>query len=182
MRRETIEGIKIRLRPMNDDDATFMSELRNNPVNKKYLSNRDQTISLEDQLRWMKGRYASDDCVDFIIELKKENKKVGNIAIYDVDNNEAELGRYICENSIGTIEAEYLCLKYAFEIIGLNKIYCKTVKKNEKVWQQHFKFGFIKEGEDYDDRISEARIIQTITNDQFSKFDYSPILNLLKRF
>lgn len=182
MIRKELIGICTKLRPINNTDIDYMVALRNKDFNKQFLSNRDQTISRESQSAWMDGRYEAADSVDFIIELL-DGKRVGTEAIYDIDNEGiAEFGRYIIENPIAAIEGEYLGLKYAFEILGINKIYCKTVKRNTKVWQQHTQFGFAQEGEDFDERIQEARVIQYITKEMFAAFDYSKILNLLNRF
>lgn len=182
MKRQILEGHIVRIRPIIESDVAFMVNIRNKPENNRYLSNRDQTITIESQKEWMAKRYESIDSIDFIIEIIKDNRPVGCMAIYDIVKEGAEFGRYIVENPMGAIEGELLGLRYAFDILNLDKIYCKTVQKNIKVWNQHTKLGFTHVGLDFDSRIQETRVLQSITKENFANFDYSAINKLLKRF
>lgn len=97
-----------------------------------------------------------DDQRKFIIKDKKfgnyffgifNNKKnlIGTIAIYNISRHrDAEWGRWICKgNSKESIESLYLLIKYAFEELKLNTIFCRTLSSNIKVLNIHKKLGFI---------------------------------------
>jgi RimJ/RimL family protein N-acetyltransferase len=179
----TLEGIKIKLISMMEEDAQDFVTLRNNPEYNRFLSNRNQQITVGGHLNWMRNL---NNQFDFKIVLKDNNTFSGGIALYDIvtlpETNiyQAEFGRYIAINSISAVESEFMILKFGFDILKLKRIYCNTVKKNEKVWKQHLKFGFRIIGEDYDERIDEIRVMQEIYYDEFKNHDYSSIEKLLK--
>ena len=182
MIRVPLKGNAVSIRPIVRKDAEYMRQIRNCPKNNKYLSNREKKISLNEQLNWMNNHYLSPDSIDFIIEINKNLRSVGCIAIYDIANGTAELGRYIAENPLGALEGELLALKYAFEKLNIEKIYCKTVIKNIKVWEQHLKLGFFKEGEDFDSRIQEKRVLQYLTKEMYLSWDYSKYEKIILNF
>lgn len=175
-----IEGILVSLRYLDLQDASTLLEWRNNSKINKYLSNSGEKITLEQQIKWQTNIRKRTDSHDFIIEFN--TKPIGACAIYDINKNEAEFGRFIVTNPLGAIDAELCCLNYAFHSLNLNSIICKTVLNNTKVWQQHYSLGFEKVGEDYDARIDQKRILQVITKDKFINFDYSSIEKMLLKF
>lgn len=181
MKKEKIIGQKVALVPIQESDAAEMMELRNDPALNRYLSNSNQEISLDHQLNWMRSAIKNPDAHDFTIRLQENNAFCGTIALYDIKDGAAEFGRYIATNALAAIESEYLVLKYGFERLNLERIYCNTPKENKKVWQQHTKFGFRTTGEDFDDRIRMARVCQEISKEDFGAFDYGPILRLVER-
>lgn len=168
------------LKSVSIEDAADICALRNKPSNNKYLSSSNP-ITLEQQEAWIKKYLLEPDGVYFLIT---DNflSPVGTISLYNQVNGCAEFGRYICENPLQAIEAEFLLLKYAFEELNLNTIYCKTVRENQKVWKQHSRFGFIEKGLETDTRINKEVVIQSINKEQFQSFDYSQITKLLNRF
>lgn len=177
----TIKGIKMKLVTISPSDAQHMVDLRNNPAYNRFLSNANDVITLEHQLKWMDNVMGRQDCIDFKVATINDEAFCGTIALYDIEDGAAEFGRYMAVNPIAAIESEYLILKFGFEVLGLKRIYCNTVKANTKVWQQHTKYGFRKTGEDFDSRIRMERVCQEITADEFRDFDYRPILSIVER-
>ncbi|MBL7933732.1 MAG: hypothetical protein JNL60_17650, partial [Bacteroidia bacterium] len=96
-----------------------------------------------------------------------------------VKNDKAEFGRYICQSPAQAIESEFLLLKYAFEVMNLKAVYCRTKRINERVWKQHYNFGFLDVGEELMEDFMLN--VQEITKEQFLNFDYSKILKLITR-
>lgn len=176
-----IEGIKMKLVTISEPDAQDMVDLRNNPAYNKFLSNANQVITPDHQLNWMRNVMDRQDCIDFKVVTKNGNTFCGTIALYDIEDGQAEFGRYMATNAVAAIESEYLILKFGFETLGLDRIYCNTVKDNTKVWQQHTKYGFRKTGEDFDSRINMERVCQEITQEEFRQFDYSSLLSIVER-
>jgi len=168
------------LKSVAEEDAAIICELRNKSSNNKYLSS-NAPIQASQQLAWIKNYLLQPDGVYFIIT---DNffAPIGTISLYNLQNGNAEFGRYICENALQAIEAEYLLLKYGFEEMGLENIYCKTVCENQKVWKQHLRFGFNEVGFELDSRINKEVVKQSISKSEFQNFDYSNITNLINRF
>jgi RimJ/RimL family protein N-acetyltransferase len=177
---ETISGIKTILKAIKISDALDICGLRNNEANNIYLSSQLQ-INVEQQEEWINEYLSRKDGEYFVIH-NLDAKIVGTISLYNASNDSAEFGRYICNNPINAIESEFLLLKYGFESLNLNRIYCKTVFANTKVWNQHTKFGFINRGEELDMRINQNVVIQEISKAEFNTFDYSWIHKLISRF
>jgi RimJ/RimL family protein N-acetyltransferase len=176
-----IDGFLTALIEVSENDAADIVVLRNNPEVNRFLSSQT-TITIAQQEAWIAQNKVKEDNIYFkIFDTKNANFR-GTIALYSIEKGKAEFGRFIATNAIAAIEAEYLLLKYGFEILGLKEIYCCTVKENKKVWQQHLKFGFTTIGEDYDERIEAERVIQSLQNTDFQVFDYEKILSTIKKF
>lgn len=133
-----LEGPAYRLRPIGDDDAALVIELRSDPALNRYLhpsSNR-----LEDQLAWFANYYQRDNDFYFVIEKCRDNKPEGVVAIYEVDctARSGEWGRWILKSSsLAAVESTYLIYRTAFELLGLESVYCRTVADNEQVVSFH---------------------------------------------
>ena len=180
-----LEGINIMLVSISEIDAPDFVNLRNNPTYNKFLSNRNQEITVESQILWMKNLTNN---FDFKIIQKSDSSFCGSIALYDIIKltesglYQAEFGRYISTNALSAVESELLILNFGFEVLNLDRIYCNTVKVNEKVWRQHTKLGFKIIGEDFDSRINEARVMQEISQEDYLNYDYSKVFDLINRF
>jgi len=114
----------------------FLSPISNNPIDQKKFIINDKRL----------GNYLFG-----IFNHKKI--LIGTIGIYNISNKKnAEWGRWICEgNSIESIESLYLLIKFAFEELKLNMIFCKTLSSNIKVLNIHKKLGFIYKGKNFKD-------------------------------
>lgn len=176
-----IEGLTTTLIEINEGDAKAIIELRNNPTINQFLSSQ-AIVSEQQQIAWITQNREKEDNIYFKIIDNKNNNFKGTISLYSLENGGAEFGRFIATNSVAAIEGELLLLRYGFEHWGLKRIYCCTVETNTKVWQQHTKFGFQIVGEDFDERIQAARVLQEIQLVDYQNFDYSKIITTLKRF
>ncbi len=179
-----IKGETTLLRTVAEKDAEAICTLRNNPSINRFLSNSIE-ISVEDQINWirqnkLKKKY---DYYFGIIDVR-DGKLIGTISLYDNNSNNecAEFGRYICLNPLQAIESELMILEFAFKKLNLKRVYCRTVESNAQVWRQHYKFGFVDIGEEL--LASRNFVIkkQELTKQQFEKFDYSGIMQIIKRF
>lgn len=142
-----ITGNIVILDEIKEEYLQKMVEWRNNPEVAKYMFDRG-TFTLDNQKRWF-GKIVNDATrKQFIILDKKSGAPVGAINLMDIDysHSRADWGYYIGEVSYRmkghAVEAEYLLLQYAFESLGLNKVYCQTLSNNMKVVSNHKKFGF----------------------------------------
>ena len=169
------------LRPVDFSDAENIVAFRNNPEINKYLSSQ-KVISIEEQIKWMLNNENSSTNFYFKIIRRNDNQFIGTISLYNIENNIAEFGRYICIDPIGAIEAELSIIEFAFSQSKLEKIYCRTVLDNTKVIIQHRKFGFRDIKKVYDPKIGRELLIQELNYEGFSKFDYHFIKKLVEKF
>lgn len=175
-----IVGEHITLRPINLDDDSFVANLRSEEKVYQFLSS-DSPISREDQREWIQSFLVNQKEFYFVIIENTSNIRKGTISLYNINDQKAEFGRYISLDALSAIEAELLILKFGFEILNLEKIYCRTADLNLKVWRQHLQFGFEDVGfEELSTKKIQLRI-QEITKINFLKFDYSKIEGLIKR-
>ena len=88
----------------------------------------------------------------FAICIKKNNKYIGNIRLSSIDfvNKSCTFGRLIGDkNSQGKgygSEALILVLRYAFETLGMNRVYSAIAKENNASFKSNIKVGMKKEG------------------------------------
>lgn len=114
----------------------FLSPVSKNPIDQKKFIVNDKKL----------GNY-------FFGIFNHKKNLIGTIGIYNISNKKnAEWGRWICEgNSIESIESLYLLIKFAFEELKLNMIFCRTLSSNVKVLNIHKKLGFIHKGKNFKD-------------------------------
>lgn len=146
-----IYGDKIILRNIDLSDTDDIIRWRNNESVKKYFIN--QTLfTKESHLKWMNDYVSAGRTYQFIIIEKENNISIGSVYLRDVDkiNKKAEFGVFIGEEKyrglgIG-IEATKLILKYAFNELGLNKIFLRVLSDNYSAIKSYLKVGFKYEG------------------------------------
>ncbi len=173
-----VTGKLTKLQPVTIDDAEFICSLRNNPLNNVFLSS-SKKIDVSQQIVWITE---NNKTPDYYFIMKNINNSVGTISLYNIDKVSAEFGRYICQNSLNALESVDLLLKYAFDYLNLDYIYCKTVKENEKVWKQHLKFGFKFDRNEFNAAINKEMVVQTISKETFKNFDYTWLNNIIDKF
>lgn len=116
---------------------------------------------LSDELMKQKGldfieesfeRFTKESAQGFFIKYKPENLFVGTIKLDKINkkNNSGELGIMIGEKQlwgkkIGE-KAYLILLKYAFENIGLNRVWGGTDEHNHSMQKLFLKTGFVQEG------------------------------------
>jgi RimJ/RimL family protein N-acetyltransferase len=179
-----IKGIKTNLEEITESDAENIAKLRNDPLNNKFLFQTE--ISVAGQAEWINKNTHRTDAKNFKV-INSDNEFKGTISIYNITEKKGEFGRYIVTNPINAIEAEYLLLKFCFEDLGLNSVYCQTNIENKSVWGQHYKLGFRETGtkDVYVGSFSNILVkalVQEITTAEFKSFSYDKVFKLIKFF
>ncbi len=147
-----IIGKRIRLRAIEAEDLPLLIKWRNDPTVYQYFFEHEP-LSLEMQRRWFESFLKKGDEKFWIIETTSELKPIGTIGLVHIDwrNRKAEIGRILIyddeyrHGGYGS-EAECLVLRYGFDHINLNRIYCEVFADNERGIQIHKRFGFKEEG------------------------------------
>lgn len=130
-----MEEYGLKLRPVTLEDAEFICSLRNEIENTRYIG--DTSNKVEDQKFWIENYLKRANDYYFCIE-KLNGESIGTIAIYDINNNRAEWGRWILKDkNLYSPTTVLLIFKVAFEFLNLKTLYCRTVELNTKVVSFH---------------------------------------------
>jgi len=139
---------RLYLRPMLEEDAQFIIDMRNNPKILDSLFSY-KMITVKEHLKWYNNR--NDNRIDLIICKKDNDKRIGTINLSSIDhkNQKAEFGVMIAENYWNkgyAFEASEIFVNYSFNEFNLNKIHLGVLKDNTAAIKLYNKLGFIKEG------------------------------------
>ncbi len=133
----TERGFAYSIRPITLDDAQFIVEVRlEDEERNKYVHKISSDVNL--QINWLNKYFATPDDYYFVIENNLTGEKEGLISIYNVKNNKAEWGRWVVKKgSMAALESVNLIYKVAFEKLGLDEVYTKTIENNVSVVNFH---------------------------------------------
>ncbi len=148
---DRIEGEKVYLRAMTEEDTDDIIRWRNHPaVRKNFIYQK--LFTRESHLNWLHSVVETGKAVQFVIVDKQSGKSVGSVYLRDVDheNHKAEYGIFIGEDEargkgIGT-EAAQIFTRYGFEKLGLHRIYLRVFEENKQAIKSYEKGGFHREG------------------------------------
>jgi RimJ/RimL family protein N-acetyltransferase len=131
-----LSGAAFGLRPVRDDDAGFIVGLRSDPELSRYLN--PTSSSVDDQLAWLARYYERPGDCYFVIERLATGAREGLVGIYDIAHGEGEWGRWLlCPGSLAAVESAALIYRCAFDLLGLEAVYCRTLAANERVVSFH---------------------------------------------
>lgn len=128
----SIEGYVYRLRPVALGDAQFIVDLRTDDKLGRFLNPTSGEKS--DQEEYISKYFNRPGDYYFIVERSETETLEGLVAIYDIDEKHkiAEWGRWIIrKGSMAAVESTLLIYRVAFEVLGLETVYCRTVIANE---------------------------------------------------
>ncbi len=139
----------IYLKSMTMEDAHYIIEWRNRPDIKKYFIYQGE-FTVQGQKEWI-DRYVKKGLVKQFMIVKSEDQDViGSVYLRDIDYNfkKAEFGIFFGKEygkGYGT-KAARMMLKYAFEELGLHRVYLRVFADNTRALASYKKVGFEKEG------------------------------------
>ena len=146
-----IEGESVALGVIVEEDLEKFWFWVNDKEVMQYLSDnlfyKIYTLTMEKQ--WLDSVLRGQkDTLAFAILLPPEYKLIGITSLGNIDwrNRNAELAIFIGEKDLwgrglGT-EALVLLLDYAFNVLGLNKVYLRAIEYNERAIKCYLKVGF----------------------------------------
>jgi UDP-4-amino-4,6-dideoxy-N-acetyl-beta-L-altrosamine N-acetyltransferase len=145
-----IQGKRVVLRGIEDDDLDLIVKWRNDPEILKWLFSY-LPLNIVKQQKWYE-KYLDDDTQHiFIIELKEEKTAIGTIGLTKIDykNQRGELTTIIGEKKywgegFGE-ECLNLLVRFAFKEMNLRKIKALVFGDNERAIKLYEKCGFLKE-------------------------------------
>lgn len=142
---------RVKLVPLDTIHDEYIVKWRNDPRLSAFLFSSN-TITLESHKLWFERYKESVDRREFVIYIIDRNIPIGTIGLSSIDkiNRKAEYGIIIGEwEHMGkgyAKEASQLILKYAFEELGLNKIFLRVFENNSRAIGMYKSLGFNVDG------------------------------------
>jgi UDP-4-amino-4,6-dideoxy-N-acetyl-beta-L-altrosamine N-acetyltransferase len=139
---------QVRLRLVEPADSPRLLAWRNTPEVAAHMYT-DHRIGQAEHDQWFALAMAADDRRYWIVEADGEPAGLANLAKIDRAARRCEWAYYLGETStrgkgLGA-QIEYVVLRYVFETLGLNKLWCEVLAQNTAVLKLHERFGFIRE-------------------------------------
>lgn len=145
-----IVGEKVYLRPITIEDTEDIIRWRNSDSVRPYFIYQE-LFTREGHLNWLRTMIDSGKGYQFIVCRKEDDKPIGSTYLrdYDPKSRKAEYGVFLGEVSergkgIGK-EILGLTLKFAFEELGLHKVFARAFAENLPSVNSFLSCGFEKE-------------------------------------
>lgn len=128
---DKIMGLTVYLKSTAPEDAQATYEMRIDKEKTKYM--HSVTGSVEDQRNYiLKQRQKPGDYLFTVFDYN--DKPIGMRGIYDVTENSAESGRTIgYGDAFQNMEALILGIDFAFDVLGVEKVYMDAAADNQSV-------------------------------------------------
>lgn len=171
----SIKYRNVELRALEQSEIEFLRTWRNNPDNCKYLKQIGY-ISEEQQRKWYEGYLKNDNEILFaIVETEQLNRIVGTLSLYDFEDKQAEFGKILIgdEEAHGKkvgYNATVAILKFAFELLGLEKVVLHCYVNNIPALKVYEKSGFKVESEHMDLQ-GNAEYIMSVHKNEYEEED-----------
>ena len=144
---------RISLRAFTEDDAKYISEIKNDFTALKAFAGHPFPSNLISEKEWISNMYPPGllSTIYFVIEENETNSFVGYAVARKIDyiNSNADVGIIFHEKARGKgffKEASILFYRYLFSEINLHKVYSFVLTYNEIAIENDKKIGFKVEG------------------------------------
>jgi hypothetical protein len=146
-----LEQYNLKFRFVQEEDASFLVQLRTDPIKAKYISTTDTDI--EKQRLWIreyKIREKSKSEFYFIVT-DEENVEFATYRLYNRTEDTIEIGSFISipaySNPINIVKVDIIMKSYVFDILGYNSLNFEVRKENKAVilYQRKFRPKLFKE-------------------------------------
>jgi len=133
----SLDGYSYSLYPVTTEDAPFIVEVRLEDAERnKFIHTISPDVSL--QVEWIEKYFEIPNDYYFVVKNKLTGRREGLISVYNINERKGEWGRWIIKkDSLASVESFYLLCRIAFEQIGLDEIYSRTIVENKNVVDFH---------------------------------------------
>lgn len=143
-------GKKVSIGVVLESDIDFAFRAINDPDVNRYLRFPGKIHSMDDEAKWIKSIYASEEIVFANVE-NLTGDIVGLIGLHQIDvrNKSAYIGYLTAKNHWGkgyTTEGVSLVVRYAFSTLNMRKLHSSVFAPNEASQKVLKKNGFIEIG------------------------------------
>jgi len=116
-------------------------EMRNSDLG-EYL-NRIH-VTEEEHEQWLASRLTQEGSLDFVVLIG--GRFGGTVSLTEIEHGKrCEFGRMIIPNDgrrVYTLAVEFLGMSFAFEVMGMEEMYCAVVDGNESILRLHLRHGW----------------------------------------
>ena len=138
--------MEIHLRPLEPKDAPFMLEWMTDPEITRFFRFDASKVTLESCLAYIDHANTQTGAVHFAIA-NEADEYLGTISLKEIDreNKQAEYAVSTRKKAHGTgaaLQATRLILRYAFEELGLERVYLNVLAENGRANAFYRKAGF----------------------------------------
>lgn len=155
-------GAKIYLRPMTNEDTDLIVSWRNQEaVRRNFIY--QELFTRESHEQWIHTMVETGKVIQMVICETEGGRPVGSVYLRDIDrrHNKAEYGIFIGGEGArgkgyGTMAAR-LMIRYAFEELGLHRLFLRAFADNEQAIRSYEKAGFEREAYLREDVCIEGR-------------------------
>lgn len=151
-----LETQGVRIRPITPGDAQLAVDLRGDPDLSYYIG--DISSDVATQKDWLEKYLERQGDFYFVIESVRSGEPSGVIALYALnsENKDAEWGRWVIKPGAFSAAASALLIyQFAFDVLSLERIYCRTLVDNLKVLSFHDRSGASRVG--IDEKVFKVR-------------------------
>ena len=133
----SIEGYSYGLHPVTIEDASFIVDVRLEDAERnRFIHAISPDVSLQEE--WIRKYFDTPNDYYFLVKNKLNSRKEGLISIYNISGKKGFWGRWIIKKgSLASVESFYLICRMAFEQLGLDEIYSRTIVDNKMVVAFH---------------------------------------------
>jgi RimJ/RimL family protein N-acetyltransferase len=143
-----LDGHAFGLRPVELADAEFIVQLRaRDPQRVRYLHPVAPDVQL--QRNWIERYFEREHDYYWVVEQLEPRLPEGLLGIYDLKpaDKTAEWGRWVLRPaSLAAVESALLVYRAAFDLLGLEALFCFTVADNLPVISFHDSSGLSRQG------------------------------------
>lgn len=144
-RNKVLYGKCIDLVPLNDEMLENVVELRNQRKS-VYFLNQGSLLTLEQQKQWFENYKKRYDDIYWAV-FDKTNTFVGTMRLYDITKSECVQGSFIIDEKYAkgtpySLEAEVLSLRFAFDVLKVEKVINEDRADNANMNSLTQKLGF----------------------------------------
>jgi RimJ/RimL family protein N-acetyltransferase len=126
-------------------DSRFTDQivaLRNDAELGQHLSG--DSLAPAEHESWLEGQLARRDALNFVVLVRGEF--AGTASLYNIEAGvRCEYGRVVMPDTgvrVFAVAAEFLCMSFAFEVLGVGEIYCRVREDNRGVANLHASIGW----------------------------------------
>jgi N-acetyltransferase len=177
----TLEGTHVRLEPLRMEHAQALLEVADEDDIWRWMVPRPNGLAgYKRYIRWALDQQILGTQMPFAVIRKSDGLLVGTTRYAHIDppNHTLEIGYTLygkgARRTSANTECKLLLLRHAFEMLGANRVWLQTDKRNERSQEAIARLGAAKEGELRNERILadghlRTSVIFGITKDEWPK-------------
>ena len=128
---------------LTEEEIKAVWQMRNSDSVRLKMYTQD-IIPLENHKKWVSGLSGRSDCIYFLV--LAEGEIAGCVNFTSISARQCEWGYYLnpeIQNGGLGIVLEYYAVRYAFENLGVEKLFGAVIESNPKLYRNHIQyFGF----------------------------------------